>query len=102
MHSTEKQVKELLLNASQSLNFLRVVIDDLLLKRDTLAINSLTRLTAAQENYKKHKAVLINIEKLISEKQYPLPERLANAITKSLRKRISLIIEESIELDKER
>ena len=102
MHSAEKQVRDLLLNANQSLNYLRNIIDDLLSKKDKLTFKSLTKLHSAQEKYKKHKAVLVNIEKLLGEKQYPIPEILAYLVCKSISKRISLIIEESIELDNER
>ena len=101
-NSEEKQVKQLLINANQALNFLRIVIDDLLLIKDELSNNSLIRLVEAQEKYKKHKAVLINIEKLIGKQEYPISLRLSKFLANNLRKRISIIIEKAIELDKER
>ena len=101
-NSEEKQVEQLLINANQALNFLRTVIDDLLLTKDKLLHNSLIRLIEAQEKYKKHKAVLVNIEKLLGKQQYPVPSRLSKSLAENLRKRISIIIEKAIELDKER
>lgn len=102
MHSNAEQVKQLLVNANQTLNFLRIVIDDLIFKRGRLLPDTFSRLKEAQEKYKKHKAVLINVEKLLGEQQYPLPEKLSKFLAESLRKRISLIIEAAIELDKGR
>ena len=101
-NSEEKQVEQLLVNANQALNFLRTVIDDLLLTRHELSHNSLIRLIEAQEKYKKHKAVLVNIEKLLGEQQYSISSKLNKFLANSLRKRISIIIEKAIELDKER
>ena len=102
MHNNEEQVRRCLSNANQCLNFLRTVIDDLLLKRDMLNNNSLNKVLEAQIRYKKHKAVLTNIEDLLSKKNYPLSEFFCASLSKSLTKRIALIIELSIELDKER
>ena len=101
-NSEEKQVEQLLINANQALNFLRTVIDDLLLTKDKLSHNSLIRLIETQEKYKKHKAVLVNIENLLGEQQYSISSRLNKSLAENLRKRISIIIEKAIELDKER
>lgn len=102
MHNNEEQVRRFLSNANQCLNFLRTVIDDLLLKREALSNNSLNRVLEAQIRYKKHKAVLTNIENLLSKKNYPIPDFFCTSLLKSLTKRVALIIELSIELDKER
>jgi len=101
-NSEEKQVEQLLINENQALNFLRTVLDDLLLRKDELSHNSLTRLIEAQEKYKKHKAVLVNVGKLLGEQQYFISSRLSKSLANNLRKRISIIIEKAIELDKER
>lgn len=102
MHNNEEQVRKCLSNANQCLNFLRTVIDDLLLKRDTLNKNSLDKVLEAQIRYKKHKAVLTNIEELLSKKSYPLSSYFCASLLKNLTKKIALIIELSIELEKER
>ena len=96
----EKQVDDLLVNANQSLNFLRTVIDDLILIKESRSLDTQRKLFTAQKNYKTHKAVLINIENLISKRRYPLPENLFNALVNNLRIRIPRIIEEAIELDR--
>ena len=100
MSSTEKQVKQLLSNAKQALNFLRTVLDDLIYNKEIFKISSQKTILASQERYKKHKAVLTNIENLLYEKQYPLSEKLSKHLANNLRKRIALIIEEAIELDR--
>ena len=100
MHSKEKQVEQLLVNAKQALNFLRIVIDDLLLQREKLKPEVFNKVIAYQQMYKKHKAVLTNIEKLISKSKLPIPERFLNSLANNLRNRISVIIEDSIELDR--
>lgn len=102
MHSDEKQVRQLLVNAEQSLEFLRTIIDDLLLQIQILSQRSKDKLIIAQRNYKKHKAVLLNIRHLLSNQYYPIPKRLCFFISNSLRRRLSLILEEAIELDKNR
>ncbi len=100
MHNKEKQVEQLLVNAKQSLDFLRTVLDDLFLKRDGLKPNVLNRLLISQQNYKRHKAVLANIETLLSKRKFQLPEILSKSLANSLRKRITTIIEEAVELDR--
>ena len=100
MSSSEKQVEQLLLNANQALNFLRNVLDDLIFKRNDFKPNSQKRILLSQEIYKKNKAVIHNIENLIKKKEYPLPHKLVQHLIRNLHKRISVIIEEAIELDK--
>ncbi len=102
MYNKEKQVRQLLSSTEQSLDFLRIIIDDLLLEVETLSENSKEKLFTAQRNYKIHKAILINIRQLISHQSYPLSKNLTFFIANNLRKRLSLISEEAIELDKER
>lgn len=100
MHSKEEQVEQLLTNARQSLNFLRTVIDDLLLRRDELKHTILEKVLKVQNKYKKHKSVLLNIGSLLLDRRLPLPKNLSDYLAKNLRKRISNIIEDSIELDR--
>lgn len=100
MSDSEKQVKQLLLNAKQALNFLRAVLDDLIYRMDEFTTNSKSRILLSQENYKKNKAVLINIEKLLQKSEYSLPERLVHHLINNLHERIPAIIEEAIALDK--
>ena len=100
MNSKEKQVEELLATAKQALNFFRTVLDDLFMRKDSLDLQSLNRLHLFQQNYKKHKAVLTNIDNLLPKRRLILPENFANSLTNHLRKRIALIIEDSIELDR--
>ncbi len=100
MNNKEKQVEQLLSKAKQALNFFRIVLDDLFIRKDSLDPQSLNRLHLFQQNYKKHKAVLINIENLLPQREMPLPENFAKSLANHLRKRISLIVEDSIELDR--
>ena len=100
MSNKEKQVEQLLSKAKQALDFLRIVLDDFFTRKDNLDSQSLNRLHLFQQNYKKHKAVLINIENLLSQREMPLPINFANSLANHLRKRISLIVEDSIELDR--
>ena len=100
MNSKEKQVEELLATAKQALDFFRTVLDDLYMRKDKLDSKSLNRLYLFQQNYKKHKAVLTNIDNLFPERGLTLPENFASSLTNHLRKRISLIVEDSIELDR--
>lgn len=96
----EKQVDQLLINANQSLNFLRTVLDDLLFIKDKLTKGRQKRVYDAQRNYRVHKAVLTNIENLLSKRRSPLSEKSSNLLANSLRVRISRIIEEAIESDR--
>lgn len=100
MHSKEKQVEQLLVNANQSLNFLRIILDDLIVKSESLSKDAQQQLFIARRNYRMHKAVLINTNDLLSGRKLPLPERLATWLANSLRKRIANIIEEAIEMDR--
>ena len=100
MNRKEKQVDELLASAKQALDFFRTVLDDLYMRKDELDSRSLNRLYLFQQNYIKHKSVSINIENLLSKREIPLPHIFANSLANHLRKRIALIIEDSIELDK--
>ena len=100
MLDSEKQVKQLLINANQSLNFLRKVLDDLMYRKDEFNISSQKKILLSQEKYKKNKAVLTNIEKLLQKGEYPLPQKLTHHLAQNLRERISAIIEEAIQLDK--
>ena len=100
MLGSEKQVRQLLVNANQSLNFLRKVLDDLIYRKDEFTINSQKIILLSQEKYKKNKVVLTNIEKLIQKSEYFLPNNLAHHLAKNLRERISTVIEEAINLDK--
>ena len=100
MNSKEKQVEELLATAKQALNFFRAVLDDLFMRKYSLDLQSLNRLHLFQQNYKKHKAVLTNIDNLLSKRELTLPENFGNSLTNHLRKRIALIVEDSIELDR--
>ena len=100
MNSKEKQVEELLATVKQALNFFRTVLDDLFMRKDSLDPQSLNRLHLFQQNYKKHKAVLINIENLLFKRELPLPVSFVNSLANHLRKRIALIVEDSIELDR--
>ncbi len=100
MHSTEKHVEQLLINANQALNFLRTVLDDLILKKELFTLDSQWKIFQSQQKYKKNEAALINIENIIHNAEYPLPEKLRIHLAKNLRARISAIIDESIELDK--
>ena len=100
MNNKEKLVEHLLASANQSLNFLRSVIDDLILIKESRSLDMQRKVFIAQKSYKTHKAILINIENLISKRKYSLPENLSNALADNLSIRISRIIEESIELDK--
>ena len=100
MNNKEKQVEQLLARAKQALDFFRTVLDDLYMRKDKLDSRSLNRLYLFQQNYKKHKSVLINIENLLSKREMSLPHSFAHSLTNHLRKRISLIVEDSIELDR--
>ena len=102
MHSIEKQVDQLLINANQALNFLSAVLDDLILKKEQLTYVSQKKLIESLQKYRKNKAALTNIKNLINKAQYPLSEKLRSHISRNLRARISAIIEEAIELDKVR
>ena len=100
MLNEEKQVEQLLTNARQSLDFLRTVIDDLLFEQEKLKPDILKRVFEAQRGYKNHKSVLLNIENLLLNKKTLLSEKLSIYLAKNLRRRISVIIEDSIELDR--
>ena len=100
MHNTEKQVEQLFINANQALNFLRVVLDDLILRKELFALDSQKKIFQSQQKYKRNKAALMNIGNIIHSTEYPLPEKLRIHLAKNLRARISAIIDESIELDK--
>lgn len=99
MQDSEKQVKEFLSSAKQSLNFLRIVLDDILYKIDSFTPDSQALIREAQESFKKHRAVLINIENLLKSPN-PISEEFCNSLAKNLRRRISKIKQESIDLDK--
>ncbi len=100
MHDKEKQVEQLLVNANQSLNFLRTVLDDLLTKKEDLKFEIRQRIFISQKNYKVHKAVLTNTQNLLSKKKISFPDKLLIHLANNLRKRITIIIEEAIELDR--
>ena len=100
MSDSEKQVRQLLVNAKQALNFLRLILDDLIYRIDEFTTSSKNRILFSQEKYKKNKAVLTNIENLLQKNEYLLPQMLANHLSRNLRERISAMIEEAIQLDK--
>lgn len=100
MSDSEKQVEQLLTNAKQALNFLRTVLDDLIYRVDEFTESSKSKILFSQEKYKKNKAVLTNIEKLLQKSEYPLPRNLTIHVSRNLRERISAMIEEAITLDR--
>ena len=100
MLDDEKQVEKLLVNTKQALNFLRTVLDDVIFRINDFTTSSKNKILLSQEKYKKNKAVLTNIEKLLQKSAYPLPQKLANHVSRNLRERISAMIEEAIALDK--
>ena len=79
----EEQVSKLLINAEQALNFLRETLDELLLKREAY-----------------NKEVLTNIKNLVGNQEFYLPKELAVYLEIKLKKKISIILEESIEMGK--
>ena len=100
MHSKNEQVSQLLTNANQCLNFLRIVLDDLIVSKDKYAPEIQSRIYTVQKNYKTHKAVLTNIENLLIDRKYSLTEKLLKRLAISLRVRISRIIDDAINLDR--
>src|SRR3989338_4812233 len=100
MSDSEEQVELILVNANQALNFLRKILDDLAYKRDGFILSSQDKILLSQEKYKRNKAVLVNIGKLLKKKEYPLPQKLLHHLARNLRSRISAITEEAITLDK--
>jgi len=100
MHSRKEQVDQLLINAEQALNFLRTVLDDLILKQEVYNPKIQEEIIVAQIAYKKHKAVLMNIRNLLEKRQFDLPQALSAGLSNSLRIRIKSIIERAIELDR--
>ena len=100
MHNKEEQVSQLLTKANQSLNFLRIVLDDLILNRDKYPPEVQQRIFNTQRNYKTHKAVLTNIENLLIGRISPLSDKLSNHLAINLRTRISKIINDAIDLDR--
>ena len=100
MHNKDEQVSQLITKANQSLNFLRIVLDDLILDRDKYPPEVQQRIFTIQRNYKTHKAVLTNVENLLIDRILPLSDKLANHLAINLRTRISKIINDAIDLDR--
>ena len=100
MHNKEEQVSQLITNANQGLNFLRIVLDDLIIRRNEFAPEIQSRIFAVQKNYKIHKAVLTNIENFLLDRKLPLPVNLLDNLAINLRTRIGKIINDTIDLDR--
>lgn len=100
MHNKEEQVSQLITKANQALDFLRIVLDDLILNRDKYLPEVQQRIFIVQRNYKIHKAILTNIENLLIDRASSLSDKLSNHLAINLRTRISKIINDAIDLDR--
>ena len=94
----EEQVSKLLINADQALNFLRETLDELLLKREAYNVEVQQKIFITQKNFKKHKAVLTNMKSLVGNQEFHLPKELAVYLAIKLKKKISIILEEIVEM----